>query len=676
MTRFPSQVRLDNRPWLYTLSCLPGGNSQMNRTPAYLTLAAIFSLVLASCMPDSGPDSAADSEPDSKRHEPKLSQAAPSDELAEQVARMGAIGFSYGGVFSPQGDHVAFVANASGTPNVWMADSDGENLRQVTDLEDQVNSVSWSPTGDTLAIDVAPGGGLNRQIYLMSADGGEMQLITAGGEVNNWLVDWSDDGRYISYSSNASSESGMDCWIYDAGSGSSRLIAKNQGIGACALSPSNQYAIVWRMVSRGNTDLYLLDLESGEEQLLTPHEGVALSQGSTFVDDDTLVFATNIDREMLALAKVAITDGKAEALEILVGRDDAELAAIEPLGDGRLMLNWNAAGQSELAFYDLPTGEITPGPTLPAEIAGTPEATADGRHAVITVSGAATPTNVWHLDMADGAFTQISQTPHEGVGLATLVRPELRTFTAHDGLELSGWYYQPRGVDSPGPMVLSFHGGPEGQERPSFRATYQALLSRGIAVFAPNVRGSAGFGKTFVNLDNGALRFDGIKDIEATVKYVTEAGLAQPGRIGIMGGSYGGYMVMAGITDYPEMFAAGANLFGVVNFETFFANTEPWMAAISTVEYGDPATEVELLRQLSPIHRVDRIITPTIVLHGANDTNVPVVEAEQVVENLEARGVPVKYVLFPDEGHGWGKVENRITSDVEIVRWFETHLRD
>jgi len=317
---------------------------------------------------------------------------------------------------------------------------------------------------------------------------------------------------------------------------------------------------------------------------------------------------------------------------------------------------------------------MTPGPELPAEIAGRLVASEDGQQVVITVSGAATPTNVWRLDPVSGAFTQISQTPHEGVDLDSLVSPVLKTYSAHDGLELSGWYYAAPGVDAPGPMVLSFHGGPEGQERPAFRPTYQALLSRGIAIFAPNVRGSSGFGKTFVNLDNGALRFDGVRDIAATVQFVTEAGLAEPGRIGIMGGSYGGYMVMAGLTEYPELFAAGADLYGVVNFETFFANTEPWMAAISTVEYGDPATQQELLQQLSPIHKVDQVIAPTIVLHGANDTNVPVVEAEQVVQNLQARGVPVQYVLFPDEGHGWGKTENRVTSDVEIVRWFEEHL--
>jgi len=200
------------------------------------------------------------------------------------------------------------------------------------------------------------------------------------------------------------------------------------------------------------------------------------------------------------------------------------------------------------------------------------------------------------------------------------------------------------------------------------------LLANGIAVFAPNVRGSSGFGKKFVNLDNGALRVNGVKDIKACVDYVVSAKIADPKKIGIMGGSYGGYMVMAGLTEYPDLFAAGADLFGVVNFETFFAHTEPWMAAISKIEYGDPDKEAELLRNLSPIHKVDRVKAATIVLHGANDTNVPVVEAEQVVENLKKRGIPVEYVLFPDEGHGFQKTPNRIRSNVAIVRWFVKYL--
>jgi dipeptidyl aminopeptidase/acylaminoacyl peptidase len=341
----------------------------------------------------------------------------------------------------------------------------------------------------------------------------------------------------------------------------------------------------------------------------------------------------------------------------------------------KLALLWNIAGKSELSFCDLKTGKVTAGPRLPAEIMGDPGFSKDGSRLAFVASGSFAPRDVHVLDLKSQRFTQVTHSPHAGVDLAALVRPELVRYKADDGLELSGWLYRPKGVTGLLPIVLSFHGGPEGQERPNFSPTYQALVARGIAVFAPNVRGSSGFGKRFVNLDNGALRENGVRDIKASVDYVVSSKIADPRRIGIMGGSYGGYMVMAGLTEYPDLFAAGANLFGIVNFETFFKNTQPWMAAISKVEYGNPETEAELLKKLSPIHRLERLKTPTIVLHGANDTNVPVIEAEQVVENLKRRNIPVEYVLFPDEGHGWRKTPNRIRSTVRIVSWFEKYLK-
>jgi dipeptidyl aminopeptidase/acylaminoacyl peptidase len=259
--------------------------------------------------------------------------------------------------------------------------------------------------------------------------------------------------------------------------------------------------------------------------------------------------------------------------------------------------------------------------------------------------------------------------------LDDLVRPELVNFRAHDQLQLTGWLYRPHNFTTPGPIVLYFHGGPESQERPLFNYYLQALLAQGIAVFAPNVRGSSGFGKTFVNLDNGPLRVNAVRDIQSCADYVLRSGIADPERIGIMGGSYGGYMTMAGLTEFPELFAAGANLFGIVNFETFFAQSVPWMGAVSKIEYGDPDTQADMLRDLSPIHKIDRVKAPTIVLHGANDTNVPVIEAEQVVESLQQRGVPLEYVLFPDEGHGFNKTPNRIRAVIAIVRWFVSYLK-
>ncbi|HEY6050270.1 MAG TPA: S9 family peptidase, partial [Thermoanaerobaculia bacterium] len=392
-------------------------------------------------------------------------------------------------------------------------------------------------------------------------------------------------------------------------------------------------------------------------------------------DGRTVYLGADKDRDRRAFARMAIgADGRPGPLEVVAARDDAELSGYELDDAGaRAALLWNVAGKTELELWDLKSGRSIAKPKLPAELAGGLDFSRDGKSLALVCSGAATPADVWVLDVETGHLRQLTHSPHAGVDLGKLVRPELLRFPAHDGLELSGWFYRPAGA-GPFPTVLSFHGGPEGQERPNFNSQYQALVARGIAVFAPNVRGSSGFGKKFVNLDNGALRVNGVRDIEACVAAAVKAG-ADPKRIGIMGGSYGGYMVLAGLTEYPQLFAAGADLFGVVNFETFFKHTEPWMAAISKVEYGDPDKEADMLRRLSPIHKVDRVTAPTIVLHGANDTNVPVVEAEQVVESLKKRNVPVEYVLFPDEGHGWRKTPNRIRSAVAVTRWFEKYLK-
>ncbi len=638
-------------------------------------LAAAMMTTLSGCS-DSGSSGPVNTGPvNSDDISPAVGPEAPAD-LEVIVSKMAAIGWANGASFSPKGDRIAYLSSATGSPQVWIHNSGTGQTIQATFFDDQVDDLAWSPAGDVLAVSVAPGGGLNSQLYLVSLAGAEPQMITAGGSVNNWLGLWSDDGTYLTFSSNSGGQS-MDSYLYAVDSGEIRLIANNPGIGSVdAISPSAGRAVIWRMQSRGDTNLYLLDIDSGQEQLLTPHDGVATSDGARFLDENTLVLVTNIGREMRALGKIDIDDsGKAGPISILAGRDDAELDGFEVLAGGaELALLWNQAGQSQLAYFAVADQSMRTGPQLPAEIAGALTASSDGSQLAMTLSGASVPQNVWRLDPVSSRFSQVSSSAHDGVDLATLISPVLVRYPAHDGLGLSGWLYLPAQSSGPIPMVISFHGGPEGQSRPRFRSTFQALLSRGIGVFDANVRGSSGFGKTFVNLDNGALRVNGVQDIKATVDHLVAGGFASPGHIGIMGGSYGGYMVMAGLATFPELFAAGANLFGVVNFETFFANTEPWMAAISTLEYGNPVTEVELLRRLSPIHQVDQVVAPTIVLHGANDTNVPVVEAEQVVENLRARDVPVKYVLFPDEGHGWRKTSNRVTSDVEIVRWFERYL--
>jgi dipeptidyl aminopeptidase/acylaminoacyl peptidase len=598
-------------------------------------------------------------------------------ELERMVTLMAQIGSCTSPSFSPDGSRLAMVSNLSGSPQIWVVPAAGGFPQRVTALDDPVGFAVWAPEGDWIAFTLAPGGGMNEQIYLIRPDGTGLRRLTAGGKENNRLGGWSHDGRHLMLGSNQRDPAAIDAYVYDLERAGARLVSRNRGTGGFVdLSRDGRWALLNRVVSRGDNNLYLVDLATGSETLLTPHEGPGSFGGGFATDGRNVYLSSDHERDLRAFAHLPLdAKGVPGAATFLAARDDAELTGFEIDRQGnQVALLWNVAGKSELAFFDPKTRRMRPGPALPAEIAFNLTFSPNGKQLAMVLSGSAAPSDVWILDVRRGTFRQLTHAPHAGVDLTGMVRPELVRYTAHDGLALSGWLYRPKVGRAPFPTVLSFHGGPEGQERPGFSTNYQALCARGIAVFAPNVRGSSGFGKRFVNLDNGELRFDGVKDIAATLDCVIARGIADPNRIGILGGSYGGYMVMAGLTEYPDRFAAGANLFGVVNFETFFKHTEPWMAAISTIEYGDPATQAELLRTLSPIHRVDRVTAPTLVLHGANDTNVPVIEAEQVVENLRRRNVPVEYILFPDEGHGWRKTPNRIRSTVAIVEWFDRHL--
>lgn len=592
-----------------------------------------------------------------------------SKELAAKVEAMAKVGACYSPSFSPDGSEIAFISTISGIPQLWKMPSTGGWPIQLTNFNDPISNVGWSPKGDEIAFELAPGGGMNSQVYLIKADGSKFEQITTGGKSNNRINKWSEDGNYLAYASNENNPSGIDNYLYNLTTKSSELVSKNPGVGGINdISKNNDQFLVSRLASRGSNDLYLIDKKS-KETLLTKHSGPGTFFGR-FSPNGEIYMASNLDRDKIAFGE--IQNGE---IKILSERNDAELEGFILNHSGSVaLLIWNVAGRTEISLFDTKDQKQLRTLEMPVELIVGLEFSSDDRYLVFSGSGATEPSNIWRYDFEKNTFTKLTESPHPGINLNELIAPKLVKFKSFDGLELSGWLYEPTSGEKPYPTVISYHGGPEGQARPSFSYTFQALLSQGIAVFDPNVRGSSGFGKHFLNLDNGALRVNGVKDIEACYNYIVESGFAEKSSVGIMGGSYGGYMVMAGITEYPEMFAAAANLFGVVNFITFFEQTEPWMAAISKVEYGDPDTESEMLKSLSPINKVNLASSPTIVLHGANDTNVPVIEAEQVVESLKQRNVPVEYILFPDEGHGWRKTPNKVTSTLSIVNWFKKYL--
>ena len=518
---------------------------------------------------------------------------------------------------------------------------------------------------------------MNTQIDIVRPDGDGRRRITAGGASNNWLGGWTKDGSALLFSSNMEQPDTMECFRISVDSGALENLTIGAGTATIEnAAPDGSQLLVKRVAYRGDNNIYLVNNATKGERLLTEHDPPASFENARFTHDGRAVcLISNRDTDMACLCRLSLKDDS--VWQVIRAREDAELAEFALRGDGKqAALVWNVAGAHELELVHLQSAEPGRLIDLPGAIVESLRFSPDGSQLAMCLSGARLPQDLWLMDIDSGDRNQLTRSPHIGLKLEELNGARLLEYRAHDGLRLTGWLYTLRQGQAPFPTVLSFHGGPEGQEQPRFRYDYQALLAQGIAVFAPNVRGSSGFGKRFVNLDNGELRFDAIQDIASTAKHLIDSGIAESGRVGIMGGSYGGYMTMAGLAEFPEIFAAGVNLYGVVNFKTFFERTEPWMASISKVEYGDPETEGELLDALSPINKLDRVIAPTLVLHGANDTNVPVHEAEQVVEALRQRDVPVDYILFPDEGHGFAIERNRITAAAAIVHWFMEYLLD
>jgi dipeptidyl aminopeptidase/acylaminoacyl peptidase len=457
-------------------------------------------------------------------------------------------------------------------------------------------------------------------------------------------------------------------------SGRRRYLTSGTAAAVCTFSHDGRYAVV-RLGARGARRLVLVDTRSGGgAELLGVNATVADARFAP--DDRTIYLRTDAGRQfaaLLALPRVAA--GYPDAAEVIAARDNAELErfALEPTGRAVVAV-WNVDGRSELELIDLADGERQPLPLPDADVVTSCLFAQDGGSLVLAVESGGEPSHVLRYPLP----------PAEPVRLAPALPPpwppdapaeaELHRWLARDGLEVSGWLYRPAGALGAVPTLLWFHGGPEAQERPVFNALHQAVVSHGLAVFAPNVRGSTGYGRSFTDADVHDLRFAAITDVADAVGYLVDAGLADPDAIGCAGRSYGGYLTVAALVHYPELFQVGVDFCGITDFETFYVHTEPWIAAAATSRYGDPWLDAELLRKLSPIHDAGRVVAPLLVVHGGQDTNVPQIEAEQLVGALRERGAAVGYLLLPDEGHEVLGAANRAIVVREVVAWVTTHL--
>ena len=401
-------------------------------------------------------------------------------------------------------------------------------------------------------------------------------------------------------------------------------------------------------------------------------------------DGAGLYLVSDEGRERAALVHLDLATG--EWATLAAPAWDVDECALS-LDGAHLAYTVNVDGYSELHLLELDGGGDTPPLDLPPGVVSYTGSSAmsyapglvwapDSRRLAFNFSGPTRPLNVWTWDI--GSNRAAPQTAGDTAALpaAKFAPPELVHYPTFDGREVPAFFTTPPDAATPGPCVVIVHGGPEGQTRPTFDAVLQYFVHRGYAVLAPNVRGSVGYGREYTHLDDVRLRMDSVRDLAAAAEWLRASGRVDPARIAVMGGSYGGFMTLAAVTTYPDLWAAGVDIVGVANFVTFLENTGPWRRKLRESEYGSLEADGDFLAAISPIRFVDRITAPMIIIHGANDPRVPVGEAEQMVASLRARNHPVEYLRFADEGHGVVKLHNRLVAYPAIAAFLDAHLRD
>ena len=590
------------------------------------------------------------------------------------------------GTFRPDGRRLAFLTDITGTYQIWAVDVPPPGQPspwpdQLTFFKERVLDVTYSPVADQMVFSTDVGGNERAQLFLLSGDGQQLRQLTDAPQAIHSFGGWSHDGRSIAYSSNVRDPRVFDVYVMEVGSGEARMVYQGDGwFYAVGFSPDDARLLIGKAYNSFDQDLWLLDLASGATHLLTPHQGSARFEAVFAPDGRRLYLASDLDRDFLTLAHLDIDAAAADsAAPRLNFRDslgwDVSSLSVAPQSN-RLAYHVNADGYTRLIIESLADGSVLSLEGLPPGVCQLSAFSVDGSQAAVVVNAPRYNPDVWVADLSTGEARQVTRSSRAGIPQASLAEPELIRYPSFDGLSIAGFLYRPLTL-RPGDrlrVLFIVHGGPESQTQPTFGPITQYFVNRGYAVFAPNVRGSTGYGKRFAHLDDVEKRLDSVADLAYGARYLIERGIADPQRIAVYGGSYGGFMVLAALTQYPEIWAAGIDVVGIANFLTFLENTGPWRRDLRIAEYGHPEKDRHLLERISPINHVHRIKAPLMVIHGANDPRVPVGEAEQIVAALRARNVPVAYLRYEDEGHGLSKLANRLDAYAKMADFLDQHL--
>ncbi len=583
--------------------------------------------------------------------------------------------------FSVDGKSLLLATDKSGVFNAAalpVAGGDAAPLTQSTTTA--VFAISYFPTDDRALVTTDGGGDELTHIYVREADGA-LKDLTPGDKHKADFLGWSGDGKSFWLTSNERDPQMFDVYAYDAATFARKLVFQNSGFFPAAVSPDGKWLALGKETTAADSDVYLADLTKAAKQapvLITPNDAtIAFGVYEFTPDSKQLVYATDELGEFTQAWTHDLATGK--KAELVKADWDVQYVTYSSSGRYRVTaINQDAS--TKLTILDQTTSKPVALTGVPAGDVANVRFNRDETQIAFTVASDTSPSDVFVADLATGGAKRLTTNLNPAIDETQLVEAEVVRYKSFDGLDIPAILFKPKGAsaEAPVPAVVDVHGGPGGQSRKGYTAMYQHLVNHGYAVLRVNNRGSSGYGKTFYHMDDKKHGEVDLDDVVFGKKYLQSLDYVQKDKIAIMGGSYGGFMVAAALAFRPEEFTAGIDIFGVTNWVRTLKSIPPWWGAQKDSLYdemGDPSTDEERHRRISPLFHTEKIAKPLLVIQGANDPRVLQVESDELVAGVKKNGVPVEYVIFPDEGHGFLRKENRITASNAYVAFLDQYLK-
>jgi dipeptidyl aminopeptidase/acylaminoacyl peptidase len=595
----------------------------------------------------------------------------------DTISRYLKIENAYSPSFGPDGQSLSFLYDVTGTPQLWRLRGQKRWPTQLVATDEPVTFAVWSPDGSMIVFGMDSGGDENRQLYGYDCKGGTYRRYTSADAQHKW-GGWSSDGERFAFAANRRDVGSFDVYVQHVSDepGDEMRVYRGDGwYNVAGWGPDDRRLLVTELDANLNTLLYVLDLETNEvEPVLTDVDDYRIQNVNWGPEGNGLYLTTDRHSDTLRFARVDVDTGEVET--VVEGGDWNVEGLNLHTRTGRFAYGRNVHGSTEITTGRLtgPTSvETFPTPDLPDGVFGEVTFAPGGDRLALTVTNRRLPPNVYVVDVRSGTAEQLTATSAGAVSTANFVSPRRVAYESFDGMEIPAFLSLPPGTDGPIPVVVDFHGGPEEQRRPSFAPVVQYLLARGYGVFEPNVRGSTGYGREYASLDDGRQRTDVFEDIRAGTTWVREHADVDVDHLIAFGSSYGGFLALAALVEYPEQWTAGVSICGISDLVGFLENTGKWRRSIRESEYGSLEDDREYLASISPARNADRIDVPLFLVHGANDPRVPVQETRRLADEAGETN-RVETLVFENEGHGLDRTENQIRAYRRIVSFLEECL--